>query len=72
MQQRDMLAHDLLAEGGIYQYERPTTRELVLARMGADGSATLLNADSGGDLAETHLGLFPPPLVKRRKRKVAT
>ncbi|MGZ0213891.1 MAG: hypothetical protein ACKVI4_15565 [Actinomycetales bacterium] len=72
LQARDMLAHDLLAEGGIYQYERPTTGELVLAKMGADGSATVLNADGGGELVETHLGLFPPPLVKRRKRRVFT
>jgi len=68
MQERDMLAHDLLVEGGVRQYERPSTRELVLAKMGEDGSAAVLNAGDGAELAETHLGLFPPPL-KTRKRK---
>ena len=66
LQQRDMLAHDLLAEGGVRQFERPSTREIVLAKMGKDGSAAVLNIDNGAELAETHLGLFPPPLKMAR------
>lgn len=70
LQQRDMQAHDLLAEGGVQQYERPSTREIVLAKMHKDGSAVLLTADNGAELVDTHLGLFAPPVHTGRKRKI--
>ena len=72
MQQRDMKAHDLLVEGSVRQYERPSTREVVLAKMGSDGSVAVLNAGEGAELVDTHLGLFAPPTKTGRKRKIKT
>ena len=64
----DLRAHDLLAQGGVRQHERPSTKKLVLARIKPDGSAAVLKEGEGAELNQTHLGLFPPPL-KTRKRK---
>lgn len=70
LEQLDMKAHDLLTQGGVRQYQRPSTKQLVLARVKPDGSTAVLTAGEGAELADTHLGLFPPPLRTKHKRKV--
>jgi hypothetical protein len=68
LQALDMKAHDLLRQGGVRQYARPSTGKLVLARSNPDGSNQVLLKGEGAELVHTHLGLFPPPLKRKRRR----
>jgi hypothetical protein len=70
----DMHAVDALRSGKYRRHVRPTTREEVLAKDLPEGGVavcTKLEADKGKgpplELAETHIGLFPPPLPRARR-----
>ena len=69
----DMAAVDALRDGS-YRRHITTTKEEVLAKDNDDGEivkCTKSDADKGKgpplELAQTHIGLFRPPLLKRRR-----
>jgi len=70
----DMAAVDALRENKYRRHVRPSTKEEVLAKDQPEGGATpctKVDADKSKgpplELAETHLGLFRPPLPKGRR-----
>jgi hypothetical protein len=70
----DMAAVDALRANKVRRHVRPTTREEVLALEDENGKwapVTKVDADRGKapplELAETHIGLFRPPLPRQRR-----
>jgi len=60
----DMQAHDMLSSGKVYQHERPSTKEVVLACEQEDGKPSVLSGEQA-EVVKTHLGLFRPPQRRR-------
>lgn len=60
----DMQAHDMLASGKVYQHERPSSKDVVLACEQDDGKPSVLCGEEA-KIAQTHLGLFRPPQRRR-------
>ena len=56
----DIKAVDHLRAKNVRQHVRPSTREVVLAQFSPDGTTCVLTGEEAS-LAETHIGLFPPP-----------
>lgn len=56
----DMMAVDALRSQNVRRHVRPSTKTETLAREKLEGGTSILSGNEAS-LAETHIGLFPPP-----------